>query len=46
VWCWVHGDWPDYGLYHLDGDHENNRIDNLVQSHGRHALKRGRRAAA
>lgn len=30
AWMWVHGEFPDRWIYHLNGDRSDNRIENLA----------------
>ena len=32
IWALAHGQWPQAGLDHRDGDMENNRLDNLREA--------------
>lgn len=29
IWCWVHGEWPSGEIDHINGDRDDNRIENL-----------------
>ena len=29
VWAWVHGDWPEHEIDHINGKRHDNRIENL-----------------
>lgn len=31
IWCWVHGYWPKYRIYHKDQNHANNALANLQE---------------
>lgn len=34
IWAWHYGEWPESNVFHLDGNNQNDRIENLSTNEG------------